>query len=410
MTNPFKIIAISLIPNFKFSDVFLSFKLSLQSLTTSNKKPQQQLIENLSKHLNQKYIHLFDSGRVSFYFLLKALDIKKNDEIIIQSFTCSVVPASILWTGATPIFIDVDKTYNLDPKDLKNKITSKTKAVVIQHTFGTPANIDEIQKICKQNKITLIEDCAHGLGNSYKGQKLGSFGKASFYSFGRDKVISGIWGGAVSTNDPAISQKIEELTKNLPERKTFWAFQTLIYPILMYKIIKTYSFLNLGKFLHFVLRRSKILSDAITPKEKEAKIPKIFYKNLPSPVCLLIISQLKKINFLIQHRQKLAFFYSQKLKTEYNPNSSYLRFPLKIENPNKLRSFAASKNIILGDWYNSPIIPKDIDITKFGYIANSCPKTEKLTNLIVNLPTNPNITQKDADKIVKIIEQWKSKK
>lgn len=410
MTNPFKIIAISLVPNFKFQDIFLSFKLSLQPWLNSNPKPQQQLIESLSKYLGQKYIHLFDSGRVSFYFLLKALDIQKNDEVIIQAFTCSVVPASILWTGATPIFADIDKTYNLDPKDLKNKITSKTKAVVIQHTFGTPANIDEIQKICKQNKITLIEDCAHGLGNNYKGQKLGSFGKASFYSFGRDKVISGIWGGAISTNDPIISKKIEELVKNLPERKNSWIFQTLIYPILMYKIIQTYSFLNLGKFLHFILRRSKILSDAITPQEKKGEIPIVFYKNLPSPICPLILNQLKKINAMIQHRQKLAFFYSQQLEVEYNPNSSYLRFPMQIEKPNELRAFSASKNIILGDWYSTVITPKDIEPSKFGYIYNSCPKAENLTKLIINLPTNPNISLKEAEKVVKIIKQWKSKK
>lgn len=410
MTNPFKIIAISLIPNFKFKDVFLSFRLSFRSFVNSSKKPQHQLTENLSKYLGQKYIHLFDSGRVSFYFLLKALGIQKEDEVIIQAFTCSVVPASILWTGATPIFVDIDKTYNLDPKDLKNKITPKTKAVVVQHTFGTPANIDEIQKICRQNKIILIEDCAHGLGNNYKNQKLGSFGKASFYSFGRDKVISGIWGGAISTNDPIINQKIEELTKSFPERKNNWTFQTLIYPILMFKIIQTYSFFNLGKFLHFVLRRSGILSDAITPSEKKAETPNIFYKNLPSPICLLILNQLKKIDSLIQHRQKLAFFYSQQFKTEYNSNSSYLRFPLQIENPNKLRSFAASKNIILGDWYSTVITPKDIELSKFGYIKNSCPKAEKLTDLIVNLPTNPNISQKEAKKIVTIIEQWKSKK
>lgn len=407
MNNPFKAITISLIPNYKVSDVIYSKLLALQPWKFSNKNSQIELETSLSKYLNQKYIKTFDSGRTALYFLLKAIDTKAGDEIIVQALTCSVVSASILWTEANPIYVDIDKTLNIDPEKLISSITPKTKAVIIQHTFGTPANLDKIVSICKSKKIILIEDCAHGLGNSYKNQKLGTFGQASFYSFGRDKVISGIWGGAISTNDESIYQKISDLTKKLPEHSFLWTLKTLMYSPLMFWITKTYGLLKIGKIIHFISRKVKILSDAITPGEKQAIKPAIFYKNLPSPICLLVSRQLQQIDSIIQHRQQLAYFYSQQLNTPYNPDSSYLRYSIEVKDPNKLRKLAATKNIFLGDWYNTVIAPKDIDLELFKYKIGSCPKAEAVTKTIINLPTNPNLSTIDAQKVVNIIKPWK---
>ncbi len=86
-----------------------------------------------------------------------------------QAFTCNAVSNPIFWAGAKPIYVDIDETYNMDPADLKNKISSKTKAVIVQHTFGVPAQIEKIQEICKKNKLILIEDMAHALGSKYQG-------------------------------------------------------------------------------------------------------------------------------------------------------------------------------------------------------------------------------------------------
>jgi len=407
MNNPFKTIAISLIPNFNFSDVVFSKLLIFKPWKYFDEKPQCQLKKDLSKYLDQKYVQLFDSGRNALYFLLKAINIKSGDEIIIQSLTCSVVPAAILWAKAIPIYIDIDKNYNLDPEKLAASITSKTKAIIVQHTFGTPANLDKIIAICKAKKIILIEDCAHGLGGSYRGQKLGTFGQASFYSFGRDKVISGVWGGAISTNDQEINDSLLRLTLNLPTHGYGWTTKQLWYPPLMYIITKTYNFLKIGKILHFIFRKIKLLSDAVTLEEKLSQKPVIFYQGLPSPLCLLISKQLKKIDCMVQHRQRLAYFYSQQLNTPYNSNSSYLRYSIEVNNPNKLRKSAASKSIFLGDWYSTVISPKDIDSNIFKYIPNSCPQAEKVTQTIINLPTNPNLSLVDAQKVVNIIKQWK---
>ncbi len=407
MNNPFKAISISLIPNFKFKDILYIKSLIIRPWLHFNNKPQLQLKENLSKYLDQKYIQLFDNGRSALYFLLKAFDIKEDDEVIIQSLTCSVVSASILWTKATPVYIDVDKSYNIDPGKLISVINNKTKAIIVQHTFGTPANLDKIISICKKHKIILIEDCAHGLGASYKNKKLGSFGQASFYSFGRDKVISGIWGGAISTNDKNINDKIINLTKDLPQRSFLWTLKTLLYSPFINIILQTYSLLNIGKILHFILRKTKLLSDAIEHFEKKAQKPSTFYREISPQLCLIIIKQLNSIDSIIKHRQQIAYFYSQELSSSFNPDSSYLRYTLEINKPNELRKFSASKKIFLGDWYNTVISPKDINTDTFKYIDNSCQNAQSKTLKIINLPTNPNLSLLDARKVVNIIKQWK---
>lgn len=408
--NPFKIIAISLIPNFKSKDVFYTLGLIFRPWLFWSKKPQQQLIEQLKTAIQNKYVFLFDSGRTSLYFLLKSIKIAKGDEIILQAFTCSVVPGSIIQAGATPIFVDIDSTYNLDPHLLEKSISQKTKAVIIQHTFGTPAQIDKIKTICKKHKILLIEDCAHGFGNTYQGKALGSFGDAAIFSFGRDKVISGIWGGALTTNNSDLALQISKITQNHPEHNFWWTQKTLNYVPRMAVIINTYFFLNLGKIKHYLLRRLGILPDAITCEEKQALTPKIFYKNLPAPICLLVSRQLSQISSFIIHRRHLAQNYSQKLGTKFDPNSSYLRYPFTVDHPHNLINFAAKNKIILGDWYTTVIAPKDINVSLFGYKSGSCPKAELATTTTLNLPTNPNLSLVDTTQVINIINQWKSKK
>ena len=120
--------------------------------------------------------------------------IGEGDEVLVQAFTCVAVPNSVLWAQATPVYADIDATLNIDPIDVEKKITNRTKAIIVQHTFGIPADMDALVALAKKHNILLIEDCAHSLGATYKGKKVGTFGDAAFFSFGRDKVVSSVFG------------------------------------------------------------------------------------------------------------------------------------------------------------------------------------------------------------------------
>ena len=122
----------------------------------------------------------FLRGRIAMCAILKALGIGRGDEVIIQAFTCVAVPCPVLATGAKPVFADIDPaTFNLDPASVEARITPRTRAIVVQHTFGIPADMDSILRIARARGIYVIEDCCHTVASSYRGARVGSLGDLS---------------------------------------------------------------------------------------------------------------------------------------------------------------------------------------------------------------------------------------
>ena len=262
MLNRFKPISISLSPNVQKDDIALALKLILHPWKWKKGSAISELEEKFKKYLGVKYAVSFNSGRSSFYAILKSLELEKGSDVLLQAFTCNAVPNPILWAGLNPIYIDCNNEFNIDTEKLKtisHKI--KDKILVVQHTFGLPANMDEVMIVVRQNNLTLIEDCAHALGAEFKGNKLGTFGKASFFSFSRDKVISSVYGGMAVTNDDAIGKKLLELQKEFGQPSLFWIKQQLLHPILLnFLILPLYKFLDLGKIFLVFLQWLHILS------------------------------------------------------------------------------------------------------------------------------------------------------
>ncbi|MDP2910065.1 MAG: aminotransferase class I/II-fold pyridoxal phosphate-dependent enzyme, partial [bacterium] len=197
-------ILISLSPNAQKDDLLLAFKL----LFKSPKNTCLELEKKFKEYLGIKHAFTFNRCRTAFLAILKSLNIEKGD-VLLQAFTCNAVVNPIIKIGLKPVFVDIDEeTLNIDIFDLEKKISDQSKIVLIQHTFGLPANMDKIMEICQKHNLILIEDCAHSLGAAYKEKKLGTFGTAAFFSFGRDKVISSVFGGLAATNNEELARKI----------------------------------------------------------------------------------------------------------------------------------------------------------------------------------------------------------
>ncbi len=195
-----KPITISLSPNTEADDVFLAVKTIIQPLLWKTGKATSDAEQWFRNYFSVEQAVSFNSGRSALLAILKAFGIGEGDEVLVQAFTCVAVPNSVLWAGAKPVFVDIDATLNMDPKDAEKKITKNTKALIVQHTFGVPAQMDKIIALAKKHHLILIEDCAHALGATYKGKKVGTFGDAAFFSFGRDKVVSSVFGGMAIIN------------------------------------------------------------------------------------------------------------------------------------------------------------------------------------------------------------------
>lgn len=298
---------------------------------------------------------------------------------------------------------------NLDPKKLEKLITKKTKAVIYQGTLGETGWVEEIKKICNKHNLLLIEDLAHGLGNN----SLGKNGTAAFLSFGRDKVISSIWGGAVITDDEKLAGEIERVRdlECQPYKKT-WVAKQLLYVPFTYLVMQTYSFFYFGKFLHIIFSKLNLLPKVLDSSEKQGRKQEIFHKGMPGPLSVLALRQLNKLGEFIDHRRKIARLYDldlHELATD-SQESSFLRYSIFVDDPKNLRRFASAKNIFLGDWYDSIVAPKGVNLEAVKYTLGSCPQAEMFATKIVNLPTSPATSLENAKKVIKIIQQWNSKK
>ena len=174
----------------------------------------------------------FASGRMAFYVLMQVLGVGKGDEVIINGATCSVMVNAILRIKAMPIYSDIDpNTLGSSHDEIKKCITSRTKIVVAQHSFGIPCDIHKIKELCTSKNIFLLEDSALALGSTINNQPVGSFGDAALFSTDHTKPINTFSGGLLYTSNLALHQKINSIRDNskcLPTSKKISIFNRIL--------------------------------------------------------------------------------------------------------------------------------------------------------------------------------------
>ncbi len=353
----------------------------------------------------------FNSGRSALLALLHAFGIGRGDSVLVQAFTCVAVPNSVVWAGARPVYVDIDDTLNIDIADAERKIAERTKAIIVQHTFGTPADMDRAVALAKKHNLILIEDCAHSLGGTYKGKKLGTIGDAAFFSFGRDKVLSSVWGGIASLNVKRrmvhVEYKLKKFKEELPYPSRAWIAQQLFHPVAFAAILPTYTIV-LGKVLLETLKRLGFLSVPVYEEEKRGGQPSVMPRQYPNALARLLLRQLSKLERYTTQRQGIAALYRKKLRSKeglsmppYIEGSCYLRYPVFVDKPENVVRRLQRHGILLGNWYHNVIDPKGVDFVSVGYTLGSCPKAEQAARSILNIPTR--ITRREAERIVSLL-------
>lgn len=161
----------------------------------------QEFEDNFAKYHNSKYALAVSSGTAALRVALASLGIEDGDEVITQSFTFVATVEAIIESGAKPVCTEIDETLNMDPSDLLQLITDKTKAVIVVHMLGYAARLDKIKQICDERNITLIEDTAWGCGGRFNGKSLGTWGDIGAFSFDYAKTITTGEGGMLLFND-----------------------------------------------------------------------------------------------------------------------------------------------------------------------------------------------------------------
>ena len=166
--------------------------------------------QKFKKFTKSKYAIGVSNATAALYLSLRALGIKKNDEVIVPDLTFVATANVVLQVGATPVLVDIDdETLNISTESIIKNISRKTKAIIPVHLAGTPCDMQKIMKIARSNSLKVIEDCAHGIGTSYNKKHVGNFGNAGCFSFYPTKNLTTIEGGMVITNDEKIADFIQ---------------------------------------------------------------------------------------------------------------------------------------------------------------------------------------------------------
>ena len=396
----------------------LTYKLPRLRSWKYNKLFENELLSYLN--LKKSKIISFYNWRSALFQTLKIIWIRKDDEVIVNWFTCISVSNSVIQSWAKIVYSDID-SYNLwfDTEKLEKNITKKTKVIIIQHTFWKPSNIDIIKKLTQKHNILLIEDCAHSLWSKKGNEKLWTFWDFSVFSTWRDKVISSITWWFLVINNKKYFQFTEDIKKQLKKPSILLTIRNLLYNIIWYLSYLFYDFFKIWKILIFVSRKLKLITEILTINEKKCSFNE-FYYSFPNSLAYLAKKEIEKIKIYRNHRIMIAEYYDITInnslikiifKNKKNEINNYFRYPILIKNEeikNEFYEYMKSKWIILWNtwsWLN--IVPFWSNINKSWYIKWSCSVAEIISKRILTLPNHYWININDVAKIVKLINNFK---
>lgn len=376
---------------------------------------------------------LFASGRQGLLALLKALDVRPGHEIIVQGYTCVVVPNAIHAAGAAAVYADIDRdTLNLTKETVEECLTPRTKAVICQHTFGIPAPVKELRELCNKHGIALIEDMAHvipdkplkNISPPPSGERLGlpsealakvGVGEAGDYlllSFGRDKAISGIEGGAILSRNPETSRKLKEMERTAQHRGWWEVARLLEYPTRMHSIVRPLSGTILFKPALWIMNRLRLIAPVLTIAEKQGAMSPLLWK-MPNACAALALREFKRLATINDRRRTLTDFFLRfgkehewPLLRGIVPGLPLQKVPLFVHDAEKKRQLLKKENIHLNDgWTGCVICPVTCNLNNAGYQWGTDPEAEKASEQILSLPTHPTMTMAQALRLAKRLDE-----
>ncbi len=357
----------------------------------------------------------FFKGRVAFYGILRAANIGAGDEVLLPGFTCVVVPAAVLYTGALPVFYDINpRQLNGDPDAAISKINEHTRAVIVQHTFGVPGELGALPEICRARGILLIEDCAHALGASLFAQQVGTLGDAAFASLQWSKPITTGLGGLARINTAGLWEGLREF-HDMECSSPTWREETFLTlaSIAHAKFFRPSLFWGAQNVYRRLGRMGIVKGSSDRCELSSPERPAVYAKKYGARRSARLRAVLQTLPETVAHRRRIAHFYCQRLQQwdialQEEPKGAFsvpLRVPIRVRQRERLLEEARRSRIELGDWFNAPLHPGEVVQEAFGYESGTCPHAERAASGLVNLPTHPGVDRKAAFRILDFLSE-----
>ena len=328
----------------------------------------EEFEQNFSDYCGRKYGVATSNGTVALHLALKALKVRKSDEIIVPDLTFVAVANTVIYCNAKPVFADSHPEYwCIDPGRMEEKITPKTKAIVPVHLYGHPCDMDAIIKIAEDYNLIVIEDAAEAHGAEYKGKKVGSFGDISCFSFYGNKIMTTGEGGMCLTNDEELAEKM--------------------------RILRDHGMNPEKKYWHDIIG---------------------FNYRMTNLQAAIGVAQLKKLDEFVEKKRQIAKWYSEELKDLVDNGKItlhpemfwakcvYWMYCILVED-----NFGMSRNELM-----KRLEEKGIETRQFFYPMHVMPPyknnekfpiAEELSRKGINLPSGVSLTENEVKQIVRCI-------
>jgi perosamine synthetase len=329
----------------------------------------EEFEKEFTKYIGTKYATATSSGTSALDIALKSLNIMEGDEIITTPFTFIATANSILYQNAKPIFADIDeKTFNLNPDDVLEKITNKTKAIIVVHLYGHPVDIEAFKEIAEDHNLYLIEDACQAHGAEYKNQKVGSFGDVAVFSFYPTKNMTTGEGGMIMTNNKEIKRKAEILRNHGQTKK--YLHEELGHNMRMTNIAAAIGKVQLKKLDEFNNKR---------------------------------VSNAEKLTNIIKNINGLTPPYVGKVIKHV-----FHQYVIKVDNfgmsRDELKQYLENKGIGAAVHYPIPIHHQPL-YQKLGYSKNICPISVEVAKKVLSLPVHPALSEKELIYITNALKE-----
>jgi dTDP-4-amino-4,6-dideoxygalactose transaminase len=342
------------------------------------------------------HVSLFWRGRVALYAILEALGIGRGDEVIVPAFTCVAVANAVLYTGATPVYVDIEEaTYTADPAAVADAMSPRTRAVLAQNTFGLSADLDRLAAIAQPYGAPVIDDCTHGLGGTYKGRSNGATADAAFYSTQWSKPISTGLGGIAVTADADLARRVASIERSARAPRA--VDEALLATMLLaHERLATPRTLRAGRAVYRAASRVGAVPGSSSGVELTGTaMPRAFLTGMSGFQAQLAARRLPGLAAKVRRRRAVARRYSGWLAAHgrtaaHEPSfagHTFLRYPLRVRDREWFATDARRRGVLLGDWFQSPLYPAG-DLAAWQYHGGQCPVSERVASEIVNLPTD----------------------
>ena len=354
----------------------------------------------------------FWKGRVALYAILKALGIGEGDEVVMPGYTCVMAVNPIVYLGAKPVFVDIEpETFNINPDLIESKITPRTKLIIAQHTYGYPADMDAIMDIARRKGLLLVEDSCLALGSRYRGQLVGTFGAAAYFSFQWNKPYTCGLGGMAVVNDEGLAERVARVVEQELVRPGLREVAMLRAQLVVYRsVIYPRTTALAQNAFRWLTRKGLVVGSSSTCEFQPCMEPD-FFKGMGEVQARVGLRQLAKLDGNIEHRRRMTRLYDQLLSERGWPiprpapdlDPVLVRYPVRVADKAKALAEAAGHFVELGSWFECPLHPIETPMEAYGYHTGMCPEADRASRETVNLPLHPRANEATARRSVDFI-------